>query len=832
MRTRSTELKLMVGLLVALLTVSGIGLPAQAAVPGSISISSLTAGNSYIEVAYSGGSGSTSIGYQISTDNFALDPDPTPIVVSDADKASPFTIGNLSNGVRYFVRVVAINSEGRTSSGTSDITVGPKTSFVGSGSSRNAFLQGQFAEVGIRANGAFGSNQTPPTGMHPNEGTCLGFRVDRSKDGWRATTTDDGDFFCPGSPYEGWFLKVGSSIAHNNDGNPASPAIAGTFSDLNTAEGEQSVKWESTSAFNGVSVSQVARVPDNSQILNIDITLTNVSGSTINNIYYGRAFDPDNTTGPGTFTTTNVVISRENPAVVQSTWSNESQISIRSSDPAARAAKLTGGLSGSDPQHIYDAPTSGSANGWTSNGSPTVQDAGTGVAVKIDLAAGASRTFRISYVLSNAESNIPTAPSINSITPSDGQLSVDFSPSYNSPTNYEYSLDDGLTWASRSPAATVSPLVLTGLTNGTNYKVKLRGTNSFGTSPPSIAVTGTPATLPEPPRLDYIAAGAGSLTVGFTPGANGGSAITNYQYSLSTDGASFSDFVSFSPAITSSPVVLSGLPSGTQYWVKVKAINAVGVSSESDVISGTTAGAPDAPSISSVIAANKSLTVNFELGDDGGLAISTLEWSVDDGATWYSSSPSVLTSPLVISDLINGATYPVRLRTVNSSGTSSASEPVSGTPKSVPDAPSYSGTVTANAGQISITIIPGAANGSPITNYQYSTDRGATWLNRTDSGGTNTALTITVESANGTTALTNKEYCVQIRAVNEVGAGAASNDSCFVPKTVPGTPTISSVVTGNATATLNILLGSNGGSSIKAIEYRLNGGSWVSASAS
>lgn len=721
--------------LAVLVSISGFGLPAQGAVPTTVSITGLTAGNSLIEVAYSGGSGATSIAYQISTDNFALDPDPTPITVADADKASPFTIGNLANGTRYFVKVLAINSDGRAVSAASDIVVGPKTSFVGSGSSRNAFLQGQFAEVGIRANGAFGSNQTPPSGMHQSSGyTCLGFRVDRSKDGWNATTTDDGDFFCPGSPYEGWFLKVGSNIAHNSDGNASSPAIAGSFSELNSSGGEQSVKWESTNAYNGISVSQVARVPDNSQILNIDITLTNVSGSTISNIYYGRAFDPDNATGPGTFTTTNKVVSRENPAVVQSTWSNESQISIRSSDPAARAARRVSGLSGSDPQHIYDAPTSGNLSSWTSDPTSAVADAGTGVAVKIDLAAGASRTFRISYVLSNSEANIPTTPSITSITPSDGQLSVNFDPSYNSPTNYEYSLDDGLTWASRSPEATASPLVLTGLTNGTQYKIKLRGTNTFGTSPPSLAVTGTPASLPEPPRLDYISAGAGSLTVGFTPGANGGSPITNYQYAISTDGVSYTSFASFSPAVTSSPVVISGLPNGVSYSVKVKAINAVGVSSESEVISGRTAGPPRAPSISSITPNNRSLSVEFELGEDGGLAISTLEWSLDDGSSWNSVSPSVITSPLLITGLTNGTTYPVRLRTLNSAGTSSESAAVNGTPRSVPDAPSYSGSVAASGNQISITIIPGANNGSAITNYQYSTDRGATWRNRTDSG--------------------------------------------------------------------------------------------------
>ena len=68
-------------------------------------------------------------------------------------------------------------------------------------SNGQGFLQGEFAEVGVRVNGAFGSTSVP-SGFHANPTTCLGFRVDREMDGW-GSTTDDGDYFCPGSPFEG-----------------------------------------------------------------------------------------------------------------------------------------------------------------------------------------------------------------------------------------------------------------------------------------------------------------------------------------------------------------------------------------------------------------------------------------------------------------------------------------------------------------------------------------------------------------------------------------------------------------------------------------------------
>jgi len=65
--------------------------------------------------------------------------------------------------------------------------------------------------------------------------------------------------------------------------------------------------------------------------------------------------------------------------------------------------------------------------------------------------------------------------------------------------NYEYSTDDGATWTTRSPSSTASPITITGLTNGTAYRVKLRAVNNIGPGAASSAVTVTPAATPETP---------------------------------------------------------------------------------------------------------------------------------------------------------------------------------------------------------------------------------------------------------------------------------------------------------------------------------------------
>jgi LPXTG-motif cell wall-anchored protein len=94
---------------------------------------------------------------------------------------------------------------------------------------------------------------------------------------------------------------------------------------------------------------------------------------------------------------------------------------------------------------------------------------------------------------------VPSAPSITGVTSGFGQLSVSFtapsSDGGNAISNYEYSTDDGTTWAPRSPASASSPLVIGGLTNETTYTIKLRAVNDGGPGASSSGSVGTPSAL-------------------------------------------------------------------------------------------------------------------------------------------------------------------------------------------------------------------------------------------------------------------------------------------------------------------------------------------------
>ena len=82
----------------------------------------------------------------------------------------------------------------------------------------------------------------------------------------------------------------------------------------------------------------------------------------------------------------------------------------------------------------------------------------------------------------------PDAPTALVATAGDGQISVAFISAATGGsliTNYKYSVNDGA-YVTLDPAQTAGPIVITGLTNGTAYTVKLKAVNANGESAESV----------------------------------------------------------------------------------------------------------------------------------------------------------------------------------------------------------------------------------------------------------------------------------------------------------------------------------------------------------
>jgi len=293
--------------------------------------------------------------------------------------------------------------------------IAPAYAVAGGSDSTDRFLLGTRVNVGIQQNGAFGSVGNAPAGFHTRSDQngnntwsvagddMLGFTYDNG-DGW-GTGADIGDFFKPGGPYEGFGLTVAGSSA-SNDGNGLTNLGLGTWSAC-TGNCE---KWTMDSPFNGVGLVQAYSIV-NEVVLQMRVTISNTTGSPIDDVYYGRCVDPDNVKAAGgEFETANNVtktIAEDAIAVVQATASHDSvdtALLMFSDDPNARA-------------HV-NCNRSGPNSNWngefTAKGDPVVADTDIGVAVKIGtLAAGASYTFNVNYGMNLTAAAPPPLPPTN-----------------------------------------------------------------------------------------------------------------------------------------------------------------------------------------------------------------------------------------------------------------------------------------------------------------------------------------------------------------------------------------------------------------------------------
>ncbi len=179
---------------------------------------------------------------------------------------------------------------------------------------------------------------------------------------------------------------------------------------------------------------------------------------------------------------------------------------------------------------------------------------------------------------------VPGAPTIGQAAAGNAQASVAFT----APSSTGGSAITGYTAScvgagvTKTGTGKASPVVVSGLSNGTAYSCKVLATNAVGSGAASGAVSVTPATVPGAPTIGQAAAGNAQASLAFTaPASNGGSAITGYTASCVGAGVTKTD------TGKASPVVVSSLSNGTAYSCKVLATNAMGSGAASGTVSVT-----------------------------------------------------------------------------------------------------------------------------------------------------------------------------------------------------------------------------------------------------
>ena len=211
----------------------------------------------------------------------------------------------------------------------------------------------------------------------------------------------------------------------------------------------------------------------------------------------------------------------------------------------------------------------------------------------------------------------PGAPTLGTITAGDGQLSVVFTAPASdggaSITNYQVSTNNGSSYAALSPAQVTSPLIISGLSNGTEYTVLIKAVNSAGAGAASGSGSGTPVAASVPTIVTSTTVngalsttyGTDSSTATFTVS---GSALNGDLTVTPPAGFQVSTNSSTGFGGTATLTQSGGTLGSTTVYVRLAATSAVGSYSGNIVVSGGGATSQTVATIPSTVSA-KGLTI-------------------------------------------------------------------------------------------------------------------------------------------------------------------------------------------------------------------------------
>jgi hypothetical protein len=272
--------------------------------------------------------------------------------------------------------------------------------------SSNAFLKGNFVEVGVGPCGAFASTVAAPAGYHPrgagnsSVASQLGFVADPAQDGWGVGTPNyAGDYFLPGNPEEGWGVSI-NGTSYNNNLICGLTQIPGSVISYNSSSSEVSATWQGS--VGGLSITARTYIPVNSVYFVTEVTVLNTSTATLNNVYYMRNVDPDqaqNTPGLGGYSTTNTIVYQNpdicNRALVSAVSAGSLYLGLGTIDSRARVTR--GGFGNRNAVDVWNG------TGGLSNSGSLLADQAISISFNLGtLAPNQSTSFAYAYILNQS----------------------------------------------------------------------------------------------------------------------------------------------------------------------------------------------------------------------------------------------------------------------------------------------------------------------------------------------------------------------------------------------------------------------------------------------
>ena len=340
----------------------------------------------------------------------------------------------------------------------------------------------------------------------------------------------------------------------------------------------------------------------------------------------------------------------------------------------------------------------------------------------------------------------------------------------------------------------VNTYPMTSLLSGTNYYFRVRAVNTTGTSGNSNIVNAL--TIPATP----ITTVASITQTAFTANWALVTGAVDYRLDVATD----IGFTSFVPGYNDLNVgnvntySMTSLLSGTNYYYRIRSVNATGTSGNSNVINVLTKPANPVVTVASIT--QTAFTINWALVT--GAVDYRLDVATDNGFTNFVTGFNDLNvgnvNTYAMASLLSGTNYYFRIRAVNTTGTSGNSNEIN--VLTIP-----ANTVAAEATAITTTgftanwsLVTGAsgyridiANDIAFTNIKY---------NDIDAGNNSSYV---VENL-----YNNTQYYYRVRAYNNTGTSGNSNIiTALIKPSTPAANPANPITTTGFTANWNFIAG-------------------------
>lgn len=407
--------------------------------------------------------------------------------------------------------------------------------------------------------------------------------------------------------------------------------------------------------------------------------------------------------------------------------------------------------------------------------------------------------------------NVPYSPIITSLSENDKNFIVNFinaNDAGSQITNYEYSIDNGITFTSLIPLQTSSPIKISNLVLGNTYKIRIRAINSAGKGSISDYIEGTFISFPGIIKINFTSSSNNNFFINFSCSDNGGTPIIKYEYTID-------NWITIN-SVTSSPITIGNLIENEFYTFKIKAINKLGKGPETS-LNFSLYSTPSVPVITNIITKSKELHIYFTPSLSNGSVITSYQYKVNtlnytnayinfiknsnitEGISfeeWQKYINDGYKMFFIIKNLTNNVSYDIRMIAINNKGKSEPSSVYNATPQlQEPDPPLITKILSSDKKLILYYNEPQYNGDSPITEYEYSYEYNNNSIVK-NIGFQNPIIIDNLEN--------NVIYDIKIRAKNTINYSLYSSVKKGKPSnSLPTIPIINSIVGSNNKLVVN-----------------------------